>query len=326
MRFREKNAAEQGFARIWDAKIAPHLRKHRARFVATRRYALLGIGLYILVGLPASYYFLMPYWVDPKLGLPVQLGFLAISALWLFLACYAHWSEARVFDRFMRESVAQQFAPIFKRDNHHAQPLYIASMLQDEGMGRRGNPSISNYHVGHYRDCQLSFFNVCFTHRYYRTRGQRQTKRHYFLVVEIGVPVAFIGKVYIKRDYGFLINWARGQWLRMRRYKIRHDDFEDKFEIYADQAESAKRLITRSFCVNLLAIERMYPKQFGLFPRPVTGMFRDGRFYLIVSGVRDIMTDGIAYSHPDKAQQTARRMIARLALLPRIVDYLHGVR
>ena len=122
----------------------------------------------------------------------------------------------RRFDDFMRRSVAKHFAPIFRVEQTPAAADNIAFMLQEEGMGKKGEIIISNYHVGKYRDCDLQFFNVCYKRVTYHRQGGRRTRRNYNLVIDIGVPVAFEGKVYIKRDYGFLVNWLRGQFILQR--------------------------------------------------------------------------------------------------------------
>lgn len=327
MRFQEKTGAETGFSRVWDSQIAPYLRGYRAEFKSARRLLLLGVVLYFAICLPALVYVsrFFPSPGEEGAGL-VALAGTAISCGWFYVFGHGFYRTVRRFDDFMRRSVAKHFAPIFRLEPIDAEADNTAFMLQSEGMGRKGEIEISNYHVGTYRKCALQFFNVCFKRVEYLPRQGRRTRRNHYLIIDIEVPAAFEGKVYIKRDYGFVLNWVRGQFIRKRRFKVRHEGFEEKFEIYADNAQSAQRLITRSFCNNLLAIERMYPKSFGLIPRPVTGLFRGGRFYLIIGGVRDIMSDGISYSHPDKVQQTARRMIARLAVMPRIVDFLHGIR
>lgn len=328
MRFQEKSGAESGFSKVWDSQIAPHLRGYRTEFISKRRLLVLGLFLYFIIPLPALMYgaqFFPPPTEDGGGGLYL-MGAMLASAGWVYLFAKGFIDTVRRFDDFMRRSVAKHFAPIFRVEQTPAAADNTAFMLQEEGMGKKGEIIISNYHVGKYRDCDLQFFNVCYKRVTYHRQGGRRTRRNYNLVIDIGVPVAFEGKVYIKRDYGFLLNWLRGQFIRKRRFKVKHEGFEEKFEIYADDVQSAKRLITRSFCNNLMAIERMYPKSFGLFPRRITGLFKQGHFYLIIGGVRDLMTDGISYSHPDKVQQTARRMIARLAIMPRIVDFLHGVR
>ena len=328
MRFREKSGAESGFGKIWDSQIAPQLRAYRAAFFGARRILVLGVFLYFIAVLPALIYgarFFPPPTEDGPGGLYL-MGAIVASGGWVFLFAMGLMRTIRRFDDFMRRNVAKQFAPIFRHESITAGADNTAYMLQREGMGKKGDIIVSNYHVGQYRDCDLQFFNVCYKRIEYMRRGGRRTRRRHFLIIGISVPAKFDGKVYIKRDYGFVLNWLRGQFIRKRRFKVSHDGFEAKFEIYADNPQSAQKLITRSFCNNLLAVERMYPKSFGLIPRPVTGLFREGKFYLIIGGVHDIMTDGISYSHPDKVQQTARRMIARLAIMPRIVDFLHGIR
>lgn len=328
MRFQEKTGAETGFSKVWDSQIAPHLRRYRAEFVAKRRILYLGIFLYPFIPLPGLIYgaqFFPPPFEEGAGGIYL-LGAVLASLGWVYLFGMGFFGAVRRFDEFMRRSVAKHFAPIFHQEPIEAAADTTAFMLQSEGMGKKGEILISNYHVGTYRDCALQFFNVCYKRREMHSRGGRRTKRNHNLVLDISVPVAFEGKVYIKRDYGFVLNWLRGQVIRKRRYKVKHEGFEAKFEIYADDPRTAQKLITRSFCNNLMAVERMYPKGFGILPRPITGLFRQGHFYLIIGGVRDMMSDGISYSHPDKVQQTARRMIARLAIMPRIVDFLHGMR
>ena len=327
MSFRERSEAEQGFSTIWNVHIAPHLGRYRAAFISKRRLVFFGVFGYFLFVVPALIW--SRSLVDQQNETQVQLaalGALAVSCGWFYITCKAFYDEVKNFDEFMRASVAQHFAPIFRREPRDEAAYHYAHMLQHERMTKKGDALISNYHIGTYRDCSLEFFNVRYERVRWSRNGRRSRRRHYFLVVAIGVPVPFEGEIHIKRDYGGLLNWMRGKALGKRRFKVSHRGFEDQFEIYADSANAARQLVSRSFCNNLMAIERMYPKGFGIFKRPTTALFKDGKFFLIIGNVRDMMTDGISYTHPDKVQQTARRMIARLAVMPRIVDYLHGRR
>ena len=327
MAFQEKNAAEQGFSAIWDAHIAPAISRYRGDFFRTRRFAILGAVGYFALVIPAIIWAFQ--FIDRKNEGEFQVFVLiafAVSAGWFYITSKAFFDEVKRFDEFMRASVAQQFAPIFKLQHRNEKAMFYANLLQHEGMTKKGDAEVSNYHIGRYRECSLEFFNVCYERMQWARHGRRRRRRSYFLVVAVGVPVPFRGEIHIKRDYGPLVNWMRGKALGKRRFKVSHRGFENKFEIYADDANSARQLVSRSFCNNLMAIERMYPKGFGLVERPMTALFKDGKFFLVIGNVRDLMSDGISYSHPDKVQQTARRMIARLAVMPRIVDYLHGRR
>ena len=325
MRFQEKTAAEEGFANVWAVHIAPGLGRYRSSFFRRRRFAVLGvIGFF---GLIVPLLIWARRFVEPGSELaPViyALSALGVSAGWYYLTCKGFVDHVRQFDQFMRASVAKHFAPIFRLETRPEQAHYYADMLQAEGMTRRGDATISNYHTGNYRDCSLEFFNVCYERVYYARNSGRRRSRSYFLIVAIGVPMAFNGEVHIKCDYGFVANWLRGKVMRKKRLQVSHHAFEEKFEIYADDPLTARRLVSRAFCNNLMAIEAMYPKRFGVLRRPMTALFKDGKFFLVIGNVSDMMSDGISYSHPDKVQKTARRMIARLAVMPRIVDYLHG--
>ena len=327
MRFQEKTAAESGFSTVWEEQIAPHLRGYRMAYIGGRRKMILGIFLYFTLALPLMVY--LHRSVDmstEKARLIVVLGYLTVTTGWGFLFFWGFYKTIRNFDAFMRQRVAVHFAPIFKPEPVLAEAEFIATYLQREGMGKKGDIEVSNYHIGTYCDCSLKFFNARYTSHYSTGRGGRNKTHNDFLIIGVGVPRAFNGNVYIKRDQGVILNWLRGQYNKKRRFKVSHEGFEEKFEVYADNVDTAKALVTRSFCNNLLAVEKMYPKSMGLIPRRVTGLFANRQFFIIVGGVRDMMSDGISFSHPDKVQQTARRMIARFAIMPRIVDFLHGSR
>lgn len=325
MRFQEKTAAEQGFSNVWNIHIAPTLGRYRSGFFRTRRLAVFGILIYISVLVPVMVW--ARRFVEPgseAAPLIFAAAALLTSGGWYYVMGKPFVDQVKQFDQFMRASVAKHFAPIFRLETRPEQAHYYADMLQAEGMTRKGDATITNYHTGTYRECSLEFFNVCYERVYYSRNHGRRRNRSYFLIVAIGVPMAFDGEVHIKRDRGAIANWLRGKFMRKQRLKVSHYAFEEKFEIYADNPATARRLVSRAFCNNLMAIEAMYPKRFGLLPRPMTALFKDGKFFLVIGNVSDMMSDGISYSHPDKVQQTARRMIARLAVMPRIVDYLHG--
>lgn len=82
--------------------------------------------------------------------------------------------------------------------------------------------------------------------------------------------------------------------------------------------------LSPAFCDNLLAIDDLLPSSLLGSTRPMSGMFRNGNFVLVINDFADVLDTGSVAPH--KVEDAARALIARMNLPLQIVDYLHGDR
>lgn len=323
--FEERNEAEKGFAAIWDEKIAPGLALYGPEYRQKKNIAIYGnialvfgvIAIYALVSL-----------IDPWTGengdaiFMLVLVMLGVGAG--FGVAYPHTKLVKAYTEYLQNTVADHFAEKFSKPEGDDKGRAVTNNLAEMDMIKKGGRrKYTNLYVGNYRDCSIVMFNLETITR--RSSGNNTgDSSSYFWVLEVGVPMAFEGTVQIRRDYGRLVNKMRGVMVEGKQVPFDHADFEKKYEVYAADAELAYRLISPAFCDNLLAIDDLMPKARFAGKRSLSGMFQNGNFVLVINDFADVLdTDSVA---PDKVEDAARKLIARMNLPLQIVDYLHGDR
>ena len=125
-------------------------------------------------------------------------------------------------------------------------------------------------YIGKYRDCDLEMFNLSLQ----SGSGNIALSDHvqkilisphgvnsvdYFILDVNNVPRAFDGAVIIKSDGGRIFNFLRGVFSEHKQVKFDHAPFEKAYEVYAEDADLARRLITPPFCDNLLSHSAIIP-------------------------------------------------------------------
>lgn len=320
MTFYERTEAEQGFSALWDKEIEPSLDAYRIKY--RPRFWLAALGQ------PAAIFIAIMLY-EPLLSLEkpdTEFHFAALSSLLiavaLMFAFYYPFSKITgSFDEFLKHVVSEHYGDILLAADNDKNATFLIDQMQAFNMMEHGRRSLTNHYVGTYRDCELEIFNICLTSGY----GKQQSSYYYF-IIDVTVPIAFDGDVVIKSDYGRILNFFRGLFSKRKQVNFDHPAFEKSYEVYAEDASLARRLISPAFCDNLLAIPQLFPRSYGVMPAKLNGAFHQGHFTLAVPGNADLFSLLPHQSTPGKIETACRRLIARMGIVKSVVDYLHGAR
>ena len=323
--FEEYTEAEKGFGRLWAEKIEPGLALYGPEYEQKRRNSNFAWGVLAATGVVLYIFF--SFFASEKPTPPELLTFLGICVVGGGLAIFLAWPFIKLKEKyaeFLQGVVAEHFGHVFNKPEDDNAARETAHRLNDMKMVHKtGTRKYTNHYLGLYRDCDINMFNLEITERSNTGKGQSKTSYNYW-IVEIAVPAAFEGEVQIRRDYGRIINKARNFSVKGKQVKFPHEAFEKKYEVYAEDAELAYQLISPAFCDNLLAIDALLPRGWFGRRRPITGLFQNGKFALVVNNFGDVFeNESVA---PAEVENAARRIIARMNLPLEIVDYLHGDR
>lgn len=158
------------------------------------------------------------------------------------------------------------------------------------------------------------------THSQGKTRN-RSTTVFNGLLVQISVPVAFDGTVFIGRDFGNIGNWLSGLVKKigdMQPVTFPDSAFEQHYEVYADNEDTARRLIGKDFADAMVRIDDMAK---GGRPRAA---FSNGRFYLSLPWRGGFMEPVGVWRPIEMSPKWLQEIVDEMTLPHRIIDTLHG--
>ena len=319
MAFIEKTDFEKGFAARWDSEIEPRLAGHNSAYRARLWLSILSVpfGVIFFIGIYAPLVdLILPRNPEAENIWFVFFG-LFLSLLVIALLNYPLSKLLSSFDDFMRNVVSDHYGSILVVEENRETADLLRDRLRELKLisGDKGLPR--NHYRGSYRDCALEMFNVSLS----VGSGEGQSSVSYF-ILNISVPMEFDGEVVIKSDFGQLFNSLRRLFSDKKRIKFEHPKFEKVFEVFAADEDLARRLITLSFCDNLLSVRKLFPKIFGRTPFLVAA-FHDGSFSLVVEN-SDIFALKFLQSTPKRIEGGCRHLIARMGIIKNVVDHLHG--
>jgi hypothetical protein len=143
------------------------------------------------------------------------------------------------------------------------------------------------------------------------------------LVFAIEVPRPVPARILIARDGGLIGNSLKG-WIKgfdgMQRVTLPDQDFEARFELYADRPEIARATVTPGLCANLVALAEAHDGA------SFQAAFADGRFFVAMPRRGDQFRIGSVFRSTDALEDEATRLIHEVQIVHRLIDYLHGDR
>ena len=319
MAFEEKTAAEKGFAALWEAEIAPSLAPYAQAYGSRMRLFVLGT-LATLILLPILYFISAGFIPDSDTRLGIGL---IIAILGIFVSSIPLTKIQGSFDGFLKQTVSNHFGDILLPEEDDALASKTITKLKRIDLIDTGRRKISNHYRGTYRQCDLRIFNFEM-----RSGSGRNESSECYFCMNVTVPSdnKFDGDVVIKSDYGRVINFLRTIFSDRKQVAFDHPQFEKMFEVYAEDEDLARRLISPAFCDNLLDIPALLPKRFGFLPAGIIGAFFDNQFTLVVKDNSDIFALSPNETTPKGVEKACRKLIARMNIVPSIIDYLHGER
>jgi hypothetical protein len=178
--------------------------------------------------------------------------------------------------------------------------------------------------VFHGRHRQTGFTMAEVRLRRERRSGKRSSQTVFRgLIFAIDVPRPIAGRILIARDGGLLGNGIKG-WLKrfsgMQRVALPHDAFEARFELYADQPEPAREIVTPVLCDSLVALAKAHDGA------PFQAAFVDRRFFLAMPRRGDQFRVGSLFRSTGTLQGELAPLIRDVRIVHRLIDHLHGDR
>ena len=310
MSFEEKTSAEKRFEVLWDAEIAPILDSYAQAYNRNKRLFISGV-ITIIILWPIFIFAFSSF--IPVIWASFIISTITVSGIW---ASSLPFRKTQSFiESHLRQAVSKQFADILLPSEQDDLALKIFSKLKRHGLIRDLlKHQISNHYCGTYRQCELRIFNMVSTaHETVNDQGIS------FFCISVTVPPDnfFQGSVIIDSDLGRVRNSIRKISDFRNRVPFDHPQFEKKFEVFAENEDLARRLISHAFCDNLLDIT-------DLLGRDVTGAFFENQFTLLVTNSSDFL--GVGFITPKNIEKKCRELIATWEIIPSVVDYLHGER
>ena len=322
MAFIEQTDLEKGFADLWETEIAPSLAAYRAAY--NPRFWLAVIGQPVAIMLAVLAYEPLSAWIlsiNSQADTFARVICIIFAGLAMFGFYYPLSKVQGSFDTFMKQIVSDHFGDILLAADKPERAETLIGKLQNLDLMEAGRRHIKNHYIGKYRDCDLEMFNLSLQ----SGSGNNRANYDYF-VLDVSVPRAFDGAVIIKSDGGRIFNFLRGVFSEHKQVKFDHAPFEKAYEVYAEDADLARRLITPPFCDNLLAIPPLFPRAYGLFSNKLKGAFHENRFTLLVPHNDDLFGLWPHQTMPSRVESGCRRLIARMGIVKNVIDYLHGAR
>ena len=319
MAFIEKTDFEKGFAARWDSEIKPRLAGHNAAFRTRLWLSVFSVpfGVLFFIGIYAPLVdLIVAKNPEAEYGWFVIPG-LCLSLLVIGLLNYPLSKLLSSFGDFMRNVVSDHYGSILVVEENRETADLLVDRLRELKLISGDKRRPTNHYRGSYRDCALEMLNVSLR----IGSGEGQSSVNYF-ILNVSVPMEFDGEVVIKSDFGQLFNSLRRLFSDKKRIKFEHPKFEKVFEVFAADEDLARRLITLSFCDNLLSVRKLFPKIFGRTPF-LLAAFHDGSFSLVVENY-DIFALKFLQSTPKRIEAGCRHLIARMGIIKDVVDHLHG--
>lgn len=299
---------DRAFDRFMEPQLA-EIERDRAAALAERRKRLIISAVVLLPVIVGTFYAISlynqsVYWV---IALVIIGGFLAHS--WLERPTAAF--EAGLRDKMMAV-VCHILGNAFydqSADGFDISPFDNAQLLSNYN-----RKDIEHRINGNYRNCSFELAHAKLEYK----SGKSSSTAFDGLLLSISVPRVSRGKIIIVRDWGALLNRMSGWFTSGERVKIPNEDFESKYEVYAENQSEALNFITPTFVNNFLALRKMADSD------DIVAAFDGPRFLLAINDV-SVFLDGFSASTP---ATELRGIVAKIAhevtLIHRIIDQLHS--
>ena len=158
-----------------------------------------------------------------------------------------------------------------------------------------------------------------------RSNGYRGGSRNVFrgLVLAIRTPRKIPARILIAKDGGLIGNRFKA-WINsfsgLQQVPLRHGDFEQRFELYADRPKVALETVTPSLCDSLAALADAHEGA------ALQGAFVDHAFFLAMPKKRNQFRVGSLFRSLDHLEAEVEGLLHDVQIIHRVIDYLHGDR
>ncbi len=324
--FTEREPYEKGFAEVFVQDIVPRLdelERERLALFEKRRVRILITIVATVIGAGLSAWLFYAYWnsVDWDFGWKAFPFLLPV-----LVAAGGGWSWVGTLHSAHQESLREVIVPavcrFFDRLEYTREPgdrfdreRFTKLSVVPSGSSTR----FEDLFVGRYRDTDFKMVDA-----EVESSGESSQTLFDGLPFEIDVPAEFSGRVLIGGDKGKIGNALKGFFKdafgKESRVQFDHPDFEDRYAVYASDADEARRLVSPGFCDTMVALADAYDK------KSLGAAFVDGVFLLAVPVPGDLFEPGSIKRSVCDCEDDIHEFLKELTIAHRVIDYLHGER
>ena len=330
--FTERGHYEKGFAEVFEREIAPKLdeaeqrRLERVRRTKLRIVYGIGIALGVLAVLIAL--LLMSMRSDMQID-----ALFALSAIILFFIVLVvvfgpvagfMWvrSQYRQQQSVLRDIIVGPACRFLGDLEYAREPgdRFDPQRFRDLGViDSYTSSTVEDLFVGHHRDTGFKMVEG-----HFETGGQQPRPVFDGLLFEIDVPQKFSGRVLIEGDKGRVGNalavFFKDTFGNETRVAFDHAAFEEHYEVYASDADDARRLITPGFCDAMIALAETHEK------RSLAAAFVDGTFLLAIQMRGNLFEPGSIKRSLYDCEDDIHKFLGEVTIVHRVIDILHSDR
>lgn len=310
------------FDRIYAREIAPHARdmeaKRQSRVAAF--YRRIGVSVPMLAVAAGALY---------------TIGFLQEQPVWstvilILGALGAGYWISRPAAKHREELKDLVIAPICHllgdmRYSRKAKGGFDPRHFREAGVvGSYNRSKLEDLFTGRHRD---TGFRMAEARLRRANRGsKRSSSRTVFkgVLFDIEVPKPFSCRVLLTADKGGLVNrmegFFRDKFGGMAPVSFDHPAFEDRYEVYTDNAEAARALMTPALLDSLVALSEAAGEE------ALRAAFVNGRFLLALPNSGNLFEIGKLHRSLEHLEADVRSLLDQVTLPHRVIDYLHGER
>lgn len=237
-----KLEGEPGVKQYYDEHIRPRTPEYtrRTEKVRATQMVRLGIGAAIVLAL--------------SIILPLFFAVISLP----FLYAWYRWPHV-VFRRKIKEEFFHLWLPYYGQDFQLVREggMSLAELQASDILPAHDYQHQEDFVRGTYKGVQISLCELALDKAF--MEGDKRNYVNVFkgLVVKIRMHKSFSGQTVVRRDLGKMRNLAQGVFNRLERITLEDPRFENRFEVYGDNQQEARYLLTPAFMERLLHLESL---------------------------------------------------------------------
>ena len=317
VKFSEREPYEKGFADVFDRQIAPGLAQLEEERLALRRSLLLRailpalaliatIGLFVWAVLPGA-----PSWA-------VYVSAAALIAT-IALGIFA-WMPATRFADKSRELIMGPVCGFLGELTYSRTGAFNLQRYHSCGIvGNYNKATVEDVFSGQHRGTRFEMAEAHLERR--QGAGKSRNTQVVFrgLLIAVDLPEKTEGRILISRELGKLRNkisgWFTG-WKGLKRVELPHPEFDKRFEVYADNPDDARRLLTPGFLDTMVAVANAHSKS------DLKAGFVGDQFLLAMPINRNLFEPGSVFRSVYDCEQNIREVMGQITIAHRLIDFL----
>lgn len=317
--FTETAPHEARFAEIYVREIAPRLgaleqERQRLKASVTRRLVLMGVIAAIILIVVAA--------INTQLIIP---AIILLAILVVLLGGSWAMAPGRRFQDRVREIAMPPVCRFLGGLDYRREGdgVDLAPFTESGVVGRHSRARVEDVFTGRHRNTGFTMAEALLQRSSGSGKRRRTVTVFKGLLLSIEVPRAFTGTLLITPDrsrLGRVLREMLGPLSGMPRVEVPHPRFEERFELYADNAALPRELLTTDFLESMVAIADAVDA-----PGMTVGFTR-GRFLMALPMPGDLFSGGSVFRPVGDATESLRLLLRQASIAFRLIDYLHGER